>query len=63
MLIRIDYELELHHSLAENYPKYVKGQAEFWINSGNGEWYITRWVDYGTGEEPSWSSIKASFGK
>lgn len=61
--IKIEYDLELHHNLAENFPKNAKGQAEFRLNTSNGEWYITRWVDYGTKEQPSWSSIKVSFGK
>lgn len=63
VLIQIDYELELHHNLSESYPKFIKGQADFWLSNINGEWYITQWSDYGTETVPSWSSIKAIFGK
>lgn len=66
-LIRTDYTLELHHILAQSFPKLGKGQADFWFIRRNGYWVITRWVDYETKVNtsatriPSWSTIKASF--
>jgi len=64
VLVRLNYELELHHSWSDNPPKYAEGQANFWLHASDGEWFITRWEDYSTAEDrPSWSLIKASFGK
>ena len=63
VLINVDYELEVHHNLTESYPDFVEGKAEFWLKQQHSEWFISRWIDYGIGEQPSWSSIKASFGK
>jgi len=63
VLIKVNYELELRHNLGDPFPKIFKGQADFWLNYGNGEWYITTWIDYNVEEEPSWSSIKVIFGK
>jgi len=61
--INVKYDLEIHHNLTESYAKVVEGQAELWLKERNGEWFITRWIDYGIGENPSWSSLKANFGK
>lgn len=63
VLINFNYELEFRHNRGVVYPKIYKGQTDFWLNSGNGEWYITTWIDYGTEEDPSWSSVKVIFGK
>jgi len=63
VLIKVDYELELQHNLGSGYPKIFKGQSDFWLNSHNGEWYITSWIDNGTEDESSWSSVKVIFGK
>ncbi len=63
VLVKIDYELEVHHNLGDNYPQVVTGQADFWLNNSNGEWYITSWIDQGTENNPSWSSLKVIFGK
>lgn len=63
VLIKVDYELELHHNLGSGYPAIAKGQSDFWLNSHNGEWFITSWIDHGTENERSWSSVKVIFGK
>jgi len=63
VFLKIEYELELHHNLDESFPKSAKGEAEFWLNRSSGQYYITQWTDFGTANTPSWSSIKASFGK
>ena len=63
VMINVGYDLELHHNLSESYPSNATGQAEFWLTQSSGEWFITRWLDCGEGEQPSWSSIKVSFGK
>ena len=45
-------------------PKVMSGQAEFrLIRNTEDFWYIHRWSDYATGDEPSWSALKAKFGK
>ncbi|MBD3288009.1 hypothetical protein GF337_04330 [candidate division KSB1 bacterium] len=63
VLIKIDYELELRHNLGESFPRNAEGQANFWLNFSNGEWYITTWEDFGVVDKYSWSSVKAQFGK
>jgi len=45
-------------------PKVMSGQAEFrLIRNTEDFWYIHRWSDYATGDEPTWSALKAKFGK
>jgi len=66
-LIRVDYEIELHHILAQTYPIIGKGQVDFVFIRRYGYWMITRWIDFETTVDPtatrvpSWSTIKASF--
>jgi len=66
-LIRADYALELHHILAQGFPRLARGQVDFWFMRRNGFWVISRWIDYDTKLDPtaaripSWSTIKASF--
>jgi len=63
VLIKVNYELELRHNLGDLFPTIFKGQTDFWLNTSNGEWYITTWIDYGIENDPSWSSVKVIFGK
>jgi hypothetical protein len=63
VFIKVDYQLEFHHSLSESFPDSARGQAEFWLRETEGSYYITRWTDFGLADTPSWSAIKASFWK
>ena len=61
-----DYTLEVHHTLvAEGIPRRVRGRAEFWLiqEPRTSYWYIWRWRDSATSDEPTWSAIKAAFGR
>lgn len=59
------YELRLHHTQQnQGIPAVVRGQATFWLSSdASGNWAIHRWADFGNDQDPSWSDIKAGFGK
>ncbi len=59
------YELQLHHTQQrQGIPAVVRGQATFWLSSdASGNWAIHRWADFGNGRDPSWSDLKAAFGK
>ena len=67
ILIRTDYELNLHHVLSSGYPKLAKGKCDFLFVRRQGFWVISRWEDHQTQNDftatriPSWSTIKASF--
>jgi hypothetical protein len=67
ILIRTDYELELHHVLSKSYPRNAKGNSAFLFIRRQGYWVISRWEDHQTQGDstavriPSWSTIKASF--
>ncbi len=59
-----DYTLLLRHKLDEKqYPRKAVGRAEFRLCQVQGEWFIFYWEDRGDGQEPSWSDVKAAFGK
>jgi len=62
-LLRQKYTLILRHTYQGNVPRKVTGQAYFWLFKEAGYWFIRRWFDFGTAGEPSWSTIKAGFGK
>lgn len=65
--VQADYQLDLHHVLAQSYPRQSKGQLDFWFLRRNGYWVISRWYDHDTRVDstsarlPSWSTIKAGF--
>jgi len=67
ILIRTDYELNLHHVLSNSYPRLAKGKCDFLFIRRQGYWVISRWEDHQTQNDstatriPSWSTIKASF--
>lgn len=63
VLVKRKYLLEVRHTLKDRVPQRVIGQADFWMFQDDGYWYIYRWEDIRTTEQPSWSSIKAGFGK
>ena len=45
-------------------PRTVRGQAEFRLNKTNEDlWFIYQWIDYAVGDEPTWSELRAYFGK
>ncbi|MDZ7369578.1 MAG: hypothetical protein ONB12_00230 [candidate division KSB1 bacterium] len=60
-----NYELTVHYKCSEpNCPHVFRGQAEFhFIRSEDQIWYITKWIDYSTGDLPTWSLLKARFGQ
>jgi hypothetical protein len=59
------YELRLHHTQqGQGIPAVLRGQATFWLSSdASGNWAIHRWADFSNGRDPSWSVLKAAFGK
>lgn len=60
-----DYILTVAHKQQnEGCPKSMQGQAEFrLVRSMEDLWYIHRWTDYATGDNPTWSTLRAFFGK
>ncbi len=60
-----DYRLIMKYKCeAGECPTAMSGQAEFrLIRNTEDFWYIHRWTDNATGDEPSWSALKAKFGK
>ena len=63
--VRQDYRLVLHHKYDSDVcPRISEGQVNLtMIRSPEDLWYIYRWTDLATGELPSWSAVKASFGR
>ncbi len=57
------YTLILDHTYRGNVPREMTGQAVFWIFKDEGHWFIRKWIDIGNPEKPSWSTLKAGFGK
>lgn len=60
-----NYKLKVHYKCpAGDCPRDMQGQAEFrLVRSADDFWYIYRWSDFATGDEPTWSELKAKFGK
>jgi hypothetical protein len=53
-----------HRQQKEGAPRQMRGQAEFrLVRSSEELWYIRRWADYATGDYPTWSALRAYFGK
>ncbi len=65
IILTQDYTLIVaHKQQQQGCPKYMKGQAEVrLIRSSEDLWYIHRWSDYATGDQPTWSALRAFFGK
>lgn len=67
VLIRTDYDLQLHHVYPRRFPSGAQGKVDFWFFRRNGYWVIYRWADHKTIVDstltrlPSWSTIKANF--
>jgi len=59
-----DYTLTVAHKQQAACPKKLAGQAEFRLaRSTDDLWYIYRWTDYATGDQPTHSVLRAFFGK
>ncbi|MBN2411843.1 hypothetical protein JXQ31_09125 [candidate division KSB1 bacterium] len=60
-----EYSLKVHFKCEDqNCPRDMQGQAEFrLVRTPEDLWYIHRWRDNATGDAPTWSSLKAKFGK
>lgn len=60
-----NYDLSVaHKQQASGCPKFMRGQAEFrLVRAAEDLWYIYRWTDYATGDESTWSALRAFFGK
>lgn len=58
-----DYSLTLFHNRANiGVPTNINGRFVLLIESGEeGLWSITRWTDVGSGQNFSWSDLRASF--
>jgi len=60
-----DYRLLLGHTLeSPQYPRWAEGRMEVHLaRIPQGDWAIFYWVDTATQGNPSWSDVKANFGK
>ena len=60
-----EYDLKVHFECQDqDCPREMEGQAEFrLVRTPEDLWYIHRWRDNATGDKPTWSSLKAKFGK
>jgi len=60
-----DYHLVTNHTCKETEcPRVMDGQAEFHlIRTAEDLWYIYLWIDHSVGDSPTWSKLRAYFGK
>lgn len=59
-----EYILTVGHRHQGEAPKRMQGQAEFrLVRSSEELWYIRRWADYATASYPTWSALRAWYGK
>ncbi len=59
-----EYVLTVAHSRQQEAPRQMRGQVEFrLVRSSEELWYIRGWADYATGSYPTWSGLRAYFGK
>jgi hypothetical protein len=60
-----EYKLTLSHQMQAQYGlRATSGQIEFrLLRSLENMWYIYRWTDYATASQPTWSAVRAAFGK
>ncbi len=59
-----EYVLTVAHRRQQEAPRQMRGQAEFRLLRSSEElWYIRGWADYATGANPTWSALRAYFGK
>ncbi len=60
-----EYHLIIHHTCkSEECPRDMVGQAEFrLIRTPEDLWFIYLWIDRAVGDKPTWSLLKAYFGK
>ncbi|MBN2001016.1 hypothetical protein JW935_25955 [candidate division KSB1 bacterium] len=59
------YQLTIRHKCrALDCPRMMEGQAEIKLLKNTSEfWYIYKWSDFSIGELPTWSELRAYFGK
>jgi len=59
-----EYQLIVHHQRqAKIGLSRTSGQAEFrLLRADDNMWYIHRWTDFATANQPTWSAIRAAFG-
>lgn len=58
-VLNVDYKCE-----SKDCPRSRRGQAEFrFVRTEDETWYIYKWIDYSTGDDLTWSNLKALFGK
>jgi hypothetical protein len=59
------YVLNVHYKCESiDCPGSRRGQAEFrFVRTEDETWYIYKWIDYSTGDDLTWSNLKALFGK
>lgn len=59
-----EYVLTVGHRHQDEAPRRMQGQAEFrLVRSSEELWYIRRWADYATNQHPTWSALRAWYGK
>ncbi len=56
-----DYQLVMPHGI-ESIPQSVHGNIQLFLATDRNKiWSIYRWIDTGSGSDPSWSDLKARF--
>ncbi|MBN1543593.1 hypothetical protein JW992_15735 [candidate division KSB1 bacterium] len=60
-----NYQLTVNHSCSNaDCPRYVAGQCELILfRNSESLWTIVGWSDQSTGDTPTWSQLRAYFGK
>ena len=59
-----EYKLVLDYKCTDACPREMEGQAEIrMVRTAEDLWYIHLWKDNAIGDKPTWSLIKARFGK
>ncbi|HNW58157.1 MAG TPA: hypothetical protein PKI62_00605 [bacterium] len=59
-----EYVLTVAHRHQDEAPRRMQGQAEFrLVRSSEELWYIRSWADHATGDHPTWSALRAYYGK
>jgi len=62
-IVDSNYELTVNHNRPET-PTTFKGQLRWEIEQGSdGLWRLVRWTDRELSDMPSWSELKAAFGR
>jgi len=62
-IMRRNYTFVINHTYQGNIPNEVVGEVTFVIFKEEGHWFIRKWIDNGSTDQPCWSTLKAGFGQ